>query len=272
MSENLSPFYLHQTSTEDFCFRTSYTSTDFSNLCHFHNYMEFLTIIDGSGVILCNGKRHNFYKGNTIIIPQNTPHCILPSGNVMYRSLTVSNVFLERNFIYPFSYTFPTVFTDRQASHLTDLLNSASSDSSSKLLLTNTIKAILDYLLYIYDNFAHLENGKTTVSKNVSRIIETISFIDENSHNKLSLDTIASQSQFSKFHLVHLFKDFTNMTIFEYINAVRCKKALSLLLETKLSIKQISLMCGFESASYFSLIFKQFTNMSPSEIRKIYII
>jgi len=50
---------------------------------------------------------------------------------------------------------------------------------------------------------------------------------------------------------------------------IRIEKAKALLENTDLSISEISDMTGMQSQHYFSRIFKKYTNISPSEYRKI---
>ena len=55
----------------------------------------------------------------------------------------------------------------------------------------------------------------------------------------------------------------------QYILNIRIEKAKALLENTDLSISEISDMTGMQSQHYFSRIFKKYTNISPSEYRKI---
>lgn len=95
-----------------------------------------------------------------------------------------------------------------------------------------------------------------------------IKYIDENLSEKLSLDELADVSNFSKYHFSRLFTSNVGMTPSAYITNKRLKKSVSYLLETDKTVLEISLLCGFESASNFNLAFKKHFNKTPSEVRK----
>ena len=57
-------------------------------------------------------------------------------------------------------------------------------------------------------------------------------------------------------------------SVMEYCSAVRLNEAKQLLLTTDKSIEDISDLCGYSSANYFSLFFKSKTGLAPSNYRK----
>lgn len=54
----------------------------------------------------------------------------------------------------------------------------------------------------------------------------------------------------------------------DYKNLVRLRKAKEILRKGTQSMTQIALAVGFDSSSYFSRIFKQYTGITPQEYRK----
>lgn len=78
-------------------------------------------------------------------------------------------------------------------------------------------------------------------------IRNVILYIEENLHEPLTLDTIASQSNFSKFYFHRIFHSLVDMTVIEYIRLRRLTNASSALLYTKERIIDIALFYQFES-------------------------
>lgn len=84
----------------------------------------------------------------------------------------------------------------------------------------------------------------------------------------LSLNTIAQNFNTSPNVLGRIFKALAGKPVFQYITQVRMKRAEELLLQSKLTNKEIALACGFENTSYFYSLFKQELGLTPSEYRK----
>jgi AraC family transcriptional regulator len=98
------------------------------------------------------------------------------------------------------------------------------------------------------------------------RINKSIDYIKENLDKELSLDKIASLSNFSKFHFHRIFKLVTGITMNEFIKNARIERSLFFLMNnpTK-TISEISVDCGFSSVSSFSRSFRESQNTTPSE-------
>ena len=80
---------------------------------------------------------------------------------------------------------------------------------------------------------------------------------------------MAAECGLGKTSFMDNFKRVTNMTPFYYLNYIRVKKGRKLLeTDHTMSILEVALECGFSSSQYFASIFKRFTGMTPSEIRK----
>ena len=52
-----------------------------------------------------------------------------------------------------------------------------------------------------------------------------------------------------------------------WLNEFRVEKAKEMLRDTRLSIREISLACGYTDANYFARVFKRITGKTPSEYR-----
>lgn len=104
------------------------------------------------------------------------------------------------------------------------------------------------------------ENFKRT---NSSIIEEAVIFIKNNLTEELSLEYVASKFNLSPTHFHNIFKYNIGVTLREYIENQRLKKAVNLLITTDLSLTQIAYECGFSSQSYFSFVFKRKFNKTP---------
>lgn len=64
------------------------------------------------------------------------------------------------------------------------------------------------------------------------------------------------------------FKSATGKTFKEYLNITRMNEAEQLLVSTTLPISEIATRCGYNSASYFTSLYKQYKDKTPCSERK----
>lgn len=95
------------------------------------------------------------------------------------------------------------------------------------------------------------------------------SFINSNLAQPLKLQDVAQTLYISGRHLSRLFTEEIGQTFTEYIRIQRVKRATRLLIETTMTIEQISQETGFSSAFYFSKVFTTEMGMPPGKFRKV---
>ncbi|SNT19422.1 AraC family transcriptional regulator [Anaerovirgula multivorans] len=98
----------------------------------------------------------------------------------------------------------------------------------------------------------------------VNLINETITYIEDNIHEKLSLDDLASHFCISKFHFNRMFKTVSGMTLKQYILGRKLTQSLSYLKEKGVAVTDIAYEFGFEYPEVFSRAFKKQFGVSPS--------
>jgi AraC family transcriptional regulator of arabinose operon len=100
-----------------------------------------------------------------------------------------------------------------------------------------------------------------------ARIERARNFMARTFERRIALRDIASEAGLSSSRLSHLFREETGQTPLQYLETLRMQRAAELLLRTGFSVKQIAGAVGFESAFYFSLRFKAWTRLSPTQFR-----
>ena len=81
---------------------------------------------------------------------------------------------------------------------------------------------------------------------------------------------IASKMNLSQRQLNRKIKSLTGIDTSSLIRDIRIAKAKELLCSTDIPVTEVGERCGFDSASYFSKIFKQHTKLTPSDYRKAF--
>lgn len=99
-----------------------------------------------------------------------------------------------------------------------------------------------------------------------STVVEMINFIKNNYQDKISISDLSKKLAYSESMLNRKFKKEVHITFNEYLNRYRINKAIELLKNSDYNITEISYMCGYSSAKYFSRVFKKYLGISPSDV------
>ncbi len=92
-------------------------------------------------------------------------------------------------------------------------------------------------------------------------------YVNTHYADELSVDRITGAANVSQEHAMRTFKADTGMTIGEYLTRVRMEKAKVLLMIRSYSISQVAALCGFNSAAYFTKLFREYAGVKPTEYR-----
>lgn len=104
----------------------------------------------------------------------------------------------------------------------------------------------------------------------IEKFMQICDYISEHCAEDLTLEQIADMSGFSKFYFSRLFKQFTNVSFYKYVNQKRIAMAEQMLIEPKNSVTEVALNCGFSSLSSFIRMFKIIKGCTPSDFRSMY--
>lgn len=146
----------------------------------------------------------------------------------------------------------------------------------NKKQLEKSIKDLPRYSMDKIDAFAKLlpliaeyietNNLLSDTDMTIGQLIK--SYVKNNLSKKITLSDLSWKLHCSTVTLTEHFKDEFGITIMEYVMKKRMEKAGRLLLNSELSIREVSEECGFSDAEYFSRCFKGTYGVSPAVWRK----
>ena len=93
-------------------------------------------------------------------------------------------------------------------------------------------------------------------------------YISQNYNQPITLDDAARAAGLSTTYFSKKFKSVTGFGFKEYLNSIRIQKACKELLNTKASVTEVALRCGFENSNYFGDLFYKVNGMSPRAWRQ----
>lgn len=101
-----------------------------------------------------------------------------------------------------------------------------------------------------------------------SSLCKAIDYIEENIKSKLTIQSVAEHSGFSKFHLIRLFETYIGMSLMEYIRARKLSLSLYEIKNTDMRIIDIAMEYSFQHPQTYIRSFKILFGTTPSSIRE----
>lgn len=93
-------------------------------------------------------------------------------------------------------------------------------------------------------------------------------YIKDHAHEDLSLERLAAVVDRNPFYVSKLFKEQFGMNYIDYLTECRMEAAKQLMLESEMSLKEITFEIGYNDPNYFSRVFKKIVGHSPTDYRK----
>lgn len=94
-------------------------------------------------------------------------------------------------------------------------------------------------------------------------------FIVENYNKTIKLKDVADLLHVNPNYFSYLFKQVKGYTFKSYITHLRIEKAKQLLINSFLTVNEISRQVGYDDSNYFSRAFKRVTGLPPSFYNRI---
>jgi AraC family L-rhamnose operon regulatory protein RhaS len=135
------------------------------------------------------------------------------------------------------------------------------------MMLKSQLTELLILLSRAYEHGQiDLNNEKYLKVNNVLRITE---YINENYSKPLSVEMLAEIADMNVDYFSRTFKKAIGMTPIYYLNIVKISRAYNMLIDSDMSVSEISEKVGIDDPNYFSRLFKMIIRKTPSEVRKL---
>lgn len=134
-----------------------------------------------------------------------------------------------------------------------------------RLSLRNVFKQQQQMREYFAKSFFAESHELTTNKRESDFMRKFISILDQNlDKSEMDINHIAYELSMSRSKLYNKIKSITGKSIIEFIKSYRLRKAANLIIDTNLSMREIMILIGIESQSYFSRSFKNEFGETPT--------
>ncbi len=234
---------------------------------HWHEHIELLYFINGSGEATVGGEVIHAKKDDLIVINCNELHATQMSDDCVLFCIHISpSFFSDVDFE---SVLFKThISADETVSGYLEKIHieKKSMNEGYDMQIKGLTYLLMTYLL----RNCKLEKSEIlSKKKKILKISAVLKYISAYYPHKLSTAELAREFFLSEHYFCHFFKAETGMSPMGYINRFRVEKASFYLKNSNDSITEIALKVGFDDSNYFSKIFKKYRGMTPREYRAL---
>ncbi len=240
---------------------------------------EIIQTFDNKGKVIINGKVYKMQKNGLYFIHGLATHFVLPDDiNTYNHSLVVLNTSEIEHLCFNLNLIkeYNKVFTSNGGTFC-EL-------SNEDILYADNIFLQISKICenpgngFTYAKMSSLfvsllELGcknKSSESYSDSKVSTILTYLNQNILTKLTLDDISRSIGISKFYMCRQFQDNMGITIGGYIKNRRISVAKQLLIETDMSISEISMHCCFSNSSFFAKVFSEEIGCTPTSYRAKY--
>ncbi len=259
-------FYLETTEFRDFSY-------------HYHEFYKLLIFLQGEVEYFVEGKTYYLQPNDIVLIRPGDIHRPVLTGRKPYERiiLYISPAFFDKwrdrgySFLRPFdiAYKHDTNVLHLPQRELTQfyeyIKTSLYQEEFANDLLTRS--QFFQYIIQL-NRFCDVVMEKEILPAGISnkKILDIISFINENIEQPLDIDTIACHFFWSRSYLMHYFKKETGLTLGNYITDKRMYLAQKFLKEGG-SVSEAWNQSGYHDYHTFYKAFKKKFGISPSEYK-----
>ncbi len=249
---------------------------------HWHSAVEVVMTLEGVVYMNVSGEEYAVRADEVIIVPSDMEHDIrMPKGGKRDLMLfELDSILILRDFYMINSMMDKPLLLTKDSpliGSVRALLVNIREEYASGANLNNMM--CYAYLLQMYALIGRSYLNDMYQDRRISHVKQqaywavmnrVMEFVDHHYMEDISLDDIAAQAGFSKYHFCRVFKQYTNNTFYHYLCHKRVVMAEKHLNVTGRSIGEIALQVGFDSISSFNRVYKQIRGTTPSQYRALY--
>lgn len=251
---------------------------------HWHEEIEMIYIESGQMKVKIPSKSFLLEKGDCIVINSNILHYAAAVTEGKLRSLVFSPTLIagNENFVFAKKYMKPLVSSSNFGGYfmkaedhenVTRWFNTAfealAQDSYGYEFIVR--EKLSRVCLFLYGKLKpQTEFQNALLNQDNLRIRKMLAYIHKNFAQDISLAEISNTADISERECLRCFRKTIQFSPIQYLLKYRVMRGAEMLLGNPAeNISEIATLCGFESPSNFTKVFKRFYNCTPREYRNL---
>lgn len=253
-----------------------------------HNFWELLFVDFGNIEVTADTRTFPLKKGEMVFHKPNEFHALRADGKVAPNLIVISfqcnapcMSFFENQIItidHTENFYLGQLIAEARKTFYTPLNNplicKLNRYSQTLFGSEQIIKISLELILIsIFRRLAPQENTHfvpspswtNTAHSSFKRMSQVVQYLNKHVHERLTVADICRDNIIGKSQLQHLFHLYEGCGVIEYFSRLKINTAKMMIRENRYTYTEIANILNYSSYQYFSLQFKKYTRMSPSE-------
>lgn len=253
---------------------------------HTHDFLELVYIESGKGKQYIDGKEYVVARGDLLFINYNHTHAFFSKKGMVYYNIYIKPELLSEELINvenAFQMLSLTAFEDFRESV---------EENQQQVQFTGVEMAEVEHCLQaMYREWQNNASGKEAVMKSYLTVILTYMFrkmavyeeknedrkdkieslirsVEENCTQKITLKELSDRCFYNPSYFCRIFKEYSGMTLTEFIHESRIKRSCELLATTSMTVEEIAERVGFTSKTQYYKRFRAIMGETPADYRK----
>lgn len=253
---------------ENFVLRKMHIKKGMEYPLHWHNYYEFEIILDGEGEHIYNNKKYEVLPGDAYLMSYYDFHALTAKKDITLLSLHFNESAVHDELSHIIGLrpgNFGCRFDSDETQKIAGLLCDADSEKNNKGICSRiATRSIISIVIISLMRRC----GCETTSHTPDLIQHAVGYVHGKFQSNISLVDVANECAVTPNYMGNMFLKWTGMSFSDYLNSVRLKYACNILRSTEISVKETAFMSGYNSAEYFSDIFRRKIGTTPLRYRK----
>ena len=240
------------------------------NISHYHNDYEIVYVNSGNATIIIDESVFSLSSKQCLFVHGNSIHCITSDEDTVVTVLKINGRFFEKNFSSKTLLSPIINDTSSIESSLAGIEAELKSEADNSGLMADCIATQL--IINLFRSEKTTEQSRQFLSKSPSHVLYNEIYRKiATEYNTVTFDEMAKHLHFSEQYFSKVFHNIFGMTFTQYLNTVKTAAAIEKIKENKLSMTEISGLCGFNTIRNFNRVFKKFTGYAPNSLPSDYV-
>lgn len=238
---------------------------------HWHEHVELIYVLEGEAIFEVNQMEVCAHKGDFIVANSNDLHSIYCTGKrmkdmvIIFEMDKISKTLAGKNALFN-SYIQNDEIIGEYIQGLCEEFTGKKSES--RLMCKGLVYMLIAHLTRHHAVAILEEKNMVKRAKKLERINVVLDYVEKHYPEILSNTELARLIHVSENHFYYLFREIVGVAPHQYVNELRLKKAMNLLINGDYTLTQVAEKTGFTDYNNFGRKFKEYYGYPPSKVKR----